>query len=224
MSSDDYITYVTYADLGGQLRHGPIQLESEDKSWRAAWEPRVFALHLSMGATGAWNLDMSRAARETLPDYDQRSYYEIWFAALVKQLEEHGLVSADELAAGRSLRAPVVLPRLVHAGDVATVQARGAPTERPAIKEAQFAVGQHVRTMIGPISHHTRLPRYAQGKLAVVERVHGMHVFPDTNASGHGEQPQWLYTVVFGGTQLWPDAEPGLTVSIDAWEPYLESA
>lgn len=220
MSSD---AYLTYADLGGQLRHGPIQSEPEDKAWRAEWEPRVFALHLSMGATGAWNLDMSRAARETLPDYDRRSYYEIWFAALLKQLEERGLVSADEVAAGRSLHAPIVLPRLVNARDVATVHARGAPTERPATKEPRFAVDQHVRTIIGPISHHTRLPGYAQGTLAVVERVHGMHVFPDTNASGHGEQPQWLYTVVFCGTHLWPDAEPGLTVSIDAFEPYLEA-
>lgn len=216
--------YVTHADLGGQLQHGPIQLESEDKAWRAAWEPRVFALHLAMGAAGAWNLDMSRAVRETLPDYDQRSYYEIWFAALVKQLEERGLVSADEVAAGRSLRAPLTLPRVVHARDVPTLQARGAPTGRLATKGPRFAVGRQVRTITGPTSHHTRLPRYAQGKSAVIERVHGMHVFPDTNASGQGEHPQWLYTVVFRGTQLWPDAEPGLTVSIDAWEPYLEAA
>ena len=156
MSSDDY---VTHADLGGQLRHGPIKLESEYKAWQAAWEPRVFALHLSMGATGAWNLDMTRAARETLPDYDQRSYYEIWFAALLKQLEERGLVSADEVAAGRSLHPPLVLPRVLHARDVQTVQARGAPTERLATKGPRFAVGQRVRTITGPTSHHTRQPR-----------------------------------------------------------------
>ncbi len=221
MSSDDY---VTHADVGGQLRHGPIQLESDGKVWRAAWEPRVFALHLSMGAAGAWNLDMSRAARETLPDYDQRSYYEIWFAALLKQLEERGLVCAEEVAAGRSLHAPLMLPRFVHARDVPTMQARGAPTARLATRGPRFAVGLPVRTIAGPTSHHTRLPKYAQGKPAVIERVHGMHVFPDTNASGHGEQPEWLYTVVFRGTELWPDAEPGLTVSIDAFEPYLEAA
>ena len=34
-----------------------------------------------------------------------------------------------------------------------------------------------------------------------------------------------LYTVVFDGTELWgPDAEASLTVSIDAFEPYLEPA
>jgi len=221
MTSDDY---VTHADLGGQLGHGPIQLKSEYNVWHAAWEPRVFALQLAMGATGAWNLDMTRAARETLPDYDQRSYYEIWFAALLKQLGERGLAAADEVAAGRSLRPSLVLPRVLHARDVPTVQARGAPTERLATKGPRFAVGQRVRTITGPTPHHTRLPRYAQGKPAVIERVHGVHVFADANASGHGEQPQWLYAVVFRGTELWLDAEPGLTVSIDAWEPYLEAA
>ncbi|ORA11399.1 nitrile hydratase subunit beta [Mycobacterium arosiense] len=221
MSGEDY---ATHADLGGQLGHGRIELEAGFKPWHAAWEPRVFALQLSMGAAGVWNLDMTRSVRETLPDYHQRSYYEIWFAALLKQLEGHGLVSAEELAAGRMLRPPITLPRVVHARDVATLQARGAPTERPATKVPRFSVGQQVRTISGPIPHHTRLPGYAQGKTAVIERLHGVHVFADANASGRGEQPEWLYTVVFRGTDLWPDAERGLTVSIDAWEPYLEAA
>jgi nitrile hydratase len=47
-------------------------------------------------------------------------------------------------------------------------------------------------------------------------------VFPDTNAHGLGEQPEWLYTVVFDGPDLWPEAESGHRVSVDAWEPYLE--
>lgn len=221
MSSEEY---VTRADLGGQLGHGQIKFESEYKAWHADWEPRVFALQLSMGAAGVWNLDTTRSARETLPDYDQRSYYEIWYAALLNQLKERGLVTADELAAGRSIHPPLVLPRVVRASDVPKLLGHGAPTERPATEGPRFAVGQRVRTITGPAPHHTRLPGYAQGKPAVIERVHGAHVFADANASGRGEQPQWLYTVVFRGTDLWPDAEQGLTVSIDAWEPYLEAA
>jgi nitrile hydratase beta subunit len=215
--------YVTYADMGGQLGHGSVKPESGYQPWHAAWEPRVLALTLSMGAARVWNLDMTRAARETLPDYDRRTYYEIWFGALVKQLAQRGLVDADELAAGRSLHAPLELPHVLRAGDVPTVLARGAPTERPVTKAPRFAVGQHVRTIAGSRSHHTRLPRYARGKPAVIERMHGMHVFADANATGQGEQPEWLYTLVFRGTELWPDAEPGVTVSIDAWEPYLEA-
>ena len=48
--------------------------------------------------------------------------------------------------------------------------------------------------------------------------------FPDSNAHGRGEQPHWLYTVVFEATDLWPEAVPGQRVSIDAWEPYLSPA
>ena len=40
-----------------------------------------------------------------------------------------------------------------------------------------------------------------------------------------GENPQWLYTVVFAGHELWgPDGDPTTRVSVDAWEPYLEPA
>lgn len=35
--------------------------------------------------------------------------------------------------------------------------------------------------------------------------------------------PQWVYTVVFDGGEIWGEgADPTLTVSIDAWESYLE--
>ena len=48
---------------------------------------------------------------------------------------------------------------------------------------------------------------------------------PDSNAHGQGENPEWLYTVRFTGSELWgPDADPSLAVSIDAWESYLEPA
>ena len=75
------------------------------------------------------------------------------------------------------------------------------------------------------VPHHTRLPGYAHGKVGTVERVHGVHVFADTNAHDQGEQPQWLYGVVFDGTELWgADAAPGLQVALDAWEPTLSPA
>jgi nitrile hydratase len=72
---------------------------------------------------------------------------------------------------------------------------------------------------------HTRLPRYARGKLGAVEALRGCHVFPDAVVTGAGESPQWLYTVVFEGRELWgDDTDPTVTVSIDAFEPYLEPA
>ena len=72
---------------------------------------------------------------------------------------------------------------------------------------------------------HTRLPRYARGRRGLIAAVRGCPVFPDAVATGAGEQPQWLYTVVFSGRELWgEDADPAATVSIDAFEPYLEPA
>jgi nitrile hydratase len=50
-------------------------------------------------------------------------------------------------------------------------------------------------------------------------------VFPDSNAAGKGEDPQWLYSVRFEGRELWgADGDPNLKISVDAWEPYLEPA
>ena len=59
----------------------------------------------------------------------------------------------------------------------------------------------------------------------MVELNHGAQVFPDSAATGAGENPQWLYTVVFDAAELWgAGADPTVKVSIDAFEPYLELA
>lgn len=217
------MTYRSHADLGGRNVHGRIVPESEGEPLHAPWERQALALTLAMGATGVWNIDMSRCARETLPDYRSLSYYEIWFKALQKLLVEHALVDVDELSAGRLQRPARPLPRVLRAAAVPAVLSAGAPTKRAPRTAARFVTGKRVRTLAGEVDHHTRLPEYARGKTGRIERVHGVHVFADTHAHGLGEQPQWLYTVAFSARELWgEDAPHGLTVSIDAWEPYLE--
>ena len=219
------MSYRSHADLGGRLGFGPIVNEPEDERFHAPWEPRVLAVTLAMGAAGLWNIDISRAARETLPHYARLTYYEIWFEALLKLCAQHALVFDDELAASHALQPPRALPRVLRAGEVGEVLARGAPTARAATTPARFAVGDAVRTYGGEVPHHTRLPRYARGKRGVIERVHGAHVFADAHATGRGESPRWLYTVAFDARELWSgDAGATQVVSIDAWEPYLEPA
>jgi nitrile hydratase len=220
------MSYVNRADLGGEPGHARVVPDRDGEPFHASWEPRAFALTLAMGATGAWNLDMSRAARETLPSYRTLGYYELWIAGLQKLLIERGLVSAEEIAQGRAIGPAAELPRVLRAADVTAALARGAPTERQVDAAPRFAVGRQVRTRSGPASHHTRLPGYARGKHGVVEAVRGAHVFPDTHAQGLGEQPRWLYTVAFDGRELWGEgaSTTALRVSIDAWEPYLEPA
>jgi nitrile hydratase len=72
---------------------------------------------------------------------------------------------------------------------------------------------------------HTRLPRYIAGRRGIVDRVHTPEPYPDSNAHGFGEQPQHLYNVRFPANELWgASAEPGTSVQIDLFEPYLEPA
>jgi len=217
--------YTTYADLGGRTGFGPIEPEDEDVRFHAAWEPAALAIVLAMGATGSWNIDMSRAARETLPNYLRLSYYQIWLAALEKLMLERGQVQADELEAGRMLHPPVPLARVLRREQVASVLAAGSATVRADARVPRFAPGDRVRTRAHAVPHHTRLPGYARGKVGTIAKVHGAHVFADAHAQGLGEYAQPLYTVVFEGAELWgADGAPGLRVSIDAWETYLDCA
>ena len=214
-------TYITHADLGGTTGHGAIVPEPEGELFHHDWEPRALGVSVASGASGKWNIDMSRRYRETLPNYADLSYYEIWIDGLQRLLVDRGLVTAEELAAGHRMTDPIEVRGVLRADMVAEVLATGRPTEREPTTPARFEVGDHVRTRAGSVDHHTRLPGYATDRVGTIERVHGTHVFADTNAHDLGEQPQWLYTVVFEAADLWPDAEPGNRVSIDAWEPYL---
>jgi nitrile hydratase subunit beta len=212
-------------DLGGMHGFGPVRPEADEPTFHEPWERRVFALALAMGASGSWNLDMSRAARESLPpaQYLASSYYGIWLEGMLALMLERGLVTGDELAAARSMRPPAVMPRVLSADAVAAALACGAPTERPAAAPARFGVGDAVRArVLNPVTH-TRLPRYVRGRPGTILSVHGAHVYPDTHASGQGEQPQWLYTVRFDARDLWGDDTTATSVCVDCWEPYLEA-
>jgi len=72
---------------------------------------------------------------------------------------------------------------------------------------------------------HTRLPRYARGKVGIIDRDHGVYVFPDTNAHFLGEKPQHVYSVRFAARELWGDqAAPRDAVYADLWDDHLEPA
>lgn len=212
-------------DMGGVHGFGAVAVEPDEPVFHAEWERRVFALTRAMGATGEWNLDEVRFARENREpvEYLAMSYYERWLAGLERLLVERGLVGSDELVAGRSLRPGRAVPRVLAASGVATFGP--ATSRREAPRPARFAPGNYVRASNIHPSGHTRLPHYARDKTGTIALVHGAHVFPDSHAHGYGEDPQWLYTVCFDGRELWgPEADPTLTVSVEAFEPYLEPA
>lgn len=214
-------------DLGGQMGFGPVAPEKEEPYFHAEWEKRALGVTLCAGAMGHWNIDESRHARESLhpADYYSSSYYEIWIKALETLLKRHGFVTQDELLVGRALGGDVRPKRVLQADDAAATLARGGPCNRPVATPARFKAGDRVRTKNFNPEGHTRLPRYTRDKVGVVDAVREGFVFPDTNAHGRGEHPQWVYTVVFDGRDIWGDgADPTLSVSIDAWESYLEPA
>jgi nitrile hydratase len=211
-------------DMGGMHGFGKVEAEQDEPVFHEDWEARTFALVSAMLYAGAWCIEHRRFARERLPPvvYLAASYYKIWELGMEKQLAEVGLAGADELAAGHALRPGKPLKRKLSAADVPNIITQGSFT-RPAQKAARFKLGDRVRTKNIHPKTHTRLPRYARDRVGVIEALRGCHVFPDTVAIGQGEDPQWLYTVVFDGRELWGDnAEPSLKVSIEAFEPYLE--
>jgi hypothetical protein len=95
-------------DLGGMMGFGPVAIEADEPWFHAAWERRAFGITLAIGATGTWNLDMSRHARESLhpADYLMSSYYEIWTKGVEKLVVQTGLVSEEELQARHALTPP----------------------------------------------------------------------------------------------------------------------
>lgn len=216
-------------DMGGLQCFGPVMAQTDEPVFHAQWEKRALALTLAMGATGQWNIDLSRSARESLPAplYLGASYYEIWIRALEVLLLERGLVQAGELRSGTLQTAGTQLAQVLHSNEVAASLSKGSPTSRPATSAARFQPGDRVRARNIHPYRHTRLPRYVRGHVGTIELVHGSHVFADTHTARptppFDDTAHWLYTVVFEGRTLWGEQADGATrVSVDAWEPYLE--
>jgi nitrile hydratase len=213
-------------DMGGMDGFGKIEAEKNEPVFHAAWEGRVLAIQRAMAYGRAWNIDQSRFAQERLPPitYLSASYYQRWLLGMEKNIVERGFATAGELKAGHAASAGKTLRRKLTVSLLQDALARPSyfrQQQAPAL----FKPGDRVRTRNIHPKTHTRLPRYARGKLGVVERCQGCHVYPDSVAVDRGDNPQWLYTVVFTGNELWgPDADPTVQVSIEAFEPYLESA
>jgi nitrile hydratase beta subunit len=213
-------------DMGGMDGFGKVEAEPNEPPFHESWEGRVLAMQRAMGYAGAWQIDHGRFAQEALPPqvYLASSYYRRWLLGMESNLLERGYVAPDEMTAGHSLRPAKPLNRKLTTEVVQKGMARSS-FYRQQQGPARFKPGDRVRTKNFHPQTHTRLPRYARGKPGVVELVHGCHAYPDSVAIGQGDNPQWLYTVVFDGRDIWgPDADPTVRISIDAFEPYLDPA
>ena len=214
-------------DMGGMHGLGPIDPDRDQPIFHADWEKRVLAMNLTVGAWRKWNIDASRHEIELIPgqDYLRMSYYEKWFSRLVSLSLKAGLITDDEVASGRPAPGTAKADPPLKGEAVAAMLAHGGPANRDVEAASRFCVGDAVRARTINPTGHTRLPRYARGRCGVIERHHGAHVLPDSNAHFRGEAPQHLYTVRFAARELWGEAAGARDgVYLDLWESYLEPA
>ncbi len=190
-------------DMGGMHGFGAVERGRDDGPFPEAWQGRVCALVGCAMSAGLANIDAFRHAIERMPPdrYLADGYYGRWLYAL-------------ETLAGERLGGDAAVDRPERSGSVVREVGR-AP---------RFGVGDAVRTWNSHPRGHTRLPGYARDRRGVIAEVHPACVYPDTNADGRGESPEYVYTVAFESRELWgEDAEDGATVCIDLFEPYLEA-
>jgi nitrile hydratase len=215
-------------DLGGMHGMGPVVAEEDEPVFHAEWERRAFAITLAMGALGKWNLDMSRFAREDTPpaDYLTRSYYETWLYGLEKQLVETGFVTEDEIAAelAGNHAQPVTTPTFT-ADKVGPALAKGSTARIDEDQPAKFKAGDRVVVRnLNPLGH-TRAPRYVRGRAGIVDRDHGVFIFPDSHAADGNKNPQHCYSVRFDAAEIWgPETGGRNAVYVDLWDDYLDPA
>jgi len=206
-------------DMGGMQDMGPLHYEKNEPVFHSEWERRVFAM--------VWATDTPPGGRyqiEIIPpaEYLRMSYYEKWLTAFIGLMLKHGMITPTELETGKPVPG-------THRGTLMT--AAQVPAElvkaEPAIRNLpiapRFRPGQRVRARnINPVSH-TRLPRYARGKLGTIETDYGVANFEDAVYQQLGDKPQHVYSVRFAARELWGDqASRQDSVYIDMWEDYLE--
>ena len=214
-------------DMGGHQGMGPVVYEKNEPVFHAAWEGRIYALTRAIRAWRRWSLDTDRHALEVMPpvDYLRMSYYERWVHTLESQLVQYGLVSKEEIEGGKAAPGSTkATPALSLATTDRWLNRGIASSEDPHVRPL-FTVRQRVRARNINPTGHTRLPRYARGKIGVIVRDHGVYLFPDSHAHFQGEKRQHVYSVRFAARELWGEhASPHDSVHLDLWDDYLERA
>jgi len=213
-------------DMGGMQTFGPIRPEKDETVFHARWEGRIHVIWSAVGTWGKWNIDFGRQMRESIPapEYLALNYFQMRYVQVVELLVATGMITRDELVSGRSAKGTQKAAPPLTVDKVAAWFSNGNSKRRSVDVVAQFRAGQSVRARNLNPPTHTRLPRYARGKVGMIEHDHGVFVFPDRNAQGLGEKPQHVYSVRFTARELWgAQANPKDTVVLSLWDDYLEA-
>jgi nitrile hydratase subunit beta len=216
-------------DVGGMENLGEINRPENEKLFYADWQRRAFGLMVGTAGQGLFNIDEFRHGIEKLGpvDYLTLDYYSRWLFTIEQNLVEKGILDAEELETITQsflMNPDKEIPRRENKEKVKVVEQImniGASPIREVSSLPCFKVGERVKTRNIQPSGHTRFPRYSRDKYGVIHTVHPAHVFPDANAHGKGESPEYLYTVSFGAHELWGEKKSEI-VYLDLWESYLE--
>ena len=214
-------------DMGGLQDMGVVRREKDEPVFHAPWEGRIYGIDRSLRFIGKWNLDAWRHQIELLPpaDYFRMTYYERWLQVNQQLAVKHGLVTPKELETGVPDPGSAKATPALSAAVAAQRLGRGIPSSHDPKVPPRFKVGQRVRARNMNPAGHTRLPRYARGRLGIITRDHGVYLFPDTNALFQGEKRQHVYSVRFAARELWGvNASVRDSVHLDMWDDYLEHA
>lgn len=208
-------------DMGGLHGFfGPIEhdVDGNEPLYTQEWEKHVRALaFLVIFSQRRFSAEALRHGIESQPplDYLRRSYWERWLTTLEHLVVNDGLVTPQELAAGRSSGTPPAGP--------ASAAGRWAPLYQTD-SLPHYRVGDRVCAVNRHPAGHTREPHYVRGRLGVVVRHVGAAPLAE-RAAQHVCAPQNLYNVRFESRELWgSDATHNEAVYLDLFEDYLEPA
>ena len=163
-------------DMGGNKALTVVPDKPGEPIFKTEWHRRVLGLTVAVGAMGAWSVDASRFARESIPisDYKRYSYYERWLAGLINLLVQRGFVDETEIIAGHAVSSAPSLwrRRILKKDNVKSVLQEGTSSKRKA-SIPKFEIGQKVLvkrpsdTLIVKLGH-TRLPHYIAGMVGKI--------------------------------------------------------
>jgi nitrile hydratase len=215
-------------DLGGRHGFGPVPIEQDEPVFHGEWEASVIAGILATIAAGLYNVDQFREGIDDLEplSYLTLGYYRRWLHTLEVNCVKSGVFSYEQLErrieeiaagaeqpAGKDSELAESMRNLIYFS---------APSLHHVDAPPAYAVGDSVRGRVLEGARHARIPVYAQGKRGTVLCVGPAFPDPDTNRTGQGERPEYVYSVAFAGRELWPDGDESSEIVVDLWESYLE--
>ena len=236
-------------DLGGMHGFGPVRVERDEPVFHARWEGRVYALTGATGGSFAPNIDKFRHAIERMDpvEYLSAGYYGRWLRAIETRLVEAGELApgavdrlARELArkTARERRQPAAAnlrqaqrsrrrrrpeqPPIQRRNESPTARARGSGARSIERRDSTPATPCARATSIPPVTR--ACPATSAASEGASRRSTPPTSSPTpTRTTSARSRSTCTASRSRAKSCGAPEAEPGTSVHLDLFEPYLES-